>query len=436
MDRDTSYGNRPQVRHLKSVLAILLGSFLGTQGMPGVTLPGKPYQPASRGAAAASPQPVRAAQRHLPQAERGLPVFCYHHIQPKPNNYISITPGLLEQHLQVLQERGYTTLAATEVPDWLRNPANRNKPAVCLTFDDGNITVLTQAIPLLRRYRMKATLFIYPQAIGTRGKMTWKQLAEVRDLGFDIQCHSMTHDSMLRHGGESDRAFRTRMAREMVASRDRLERLTGKPIKAFAFPFGWHAGEHVDLLREHGYSIAYTVNEGVNDSSTDPLLLRRQSVFRKDDLAAFIRKLETRPLAVRGIQPADTTTVAQYPVTIQAVTDTPCTDMTIDFKPAVVESDNRGRCSSGPYYLKPGFHTVTVNVRDGGEGPRTASWGFLAQGDPATWRFRGRFWKRVNAAGQVLPDPVTPTPSALTGEPGPGGLRRVVLRHDRQPKRP
>ncbi|MEB3204202.1 MAG: polysaccharide deacetylase family protein [Candidatus Sericytochromatia bacterium] len=331
----------------------------------------------------------------LPPAKPDQPpvvaVFCYHHVQPRPDNYIALTPRLLEAQLQRLQRERIVTLAASEIPAWLAHPGNRGKRAACLTFDDGNITVRTRAWPLLRRYGAKATLFIHPDGIGTKGKMSWTQLGEMARAGIDIQCHGMTHESLLKGPRETDRAFAVRMERELGASKRRLERFTGRAVTAFAYPFGWHQAAHLPLLRRLGYTMAFTVNEGVNGPGTHPMLLRRQSVFRSDDEVSLAAKLHGWPAEPSATTPRDLAIVGPSSVTLEALLDRPCSGMWLDFKPVRLVDRAQGGCASGPYDLRPGFHVVAIRTGTA-QAPSVTSWSFTARAEGRPWGHPGRPW--------------------------------------------
>ncbi|GEM_PF-6800887 len=55
----------------------------------------------------------------------------------------------------------------------------------------------------------------------------------------------------------------------------------------FAYPFGLYNGRNVSLLREKGYSLAFTSEDGLNDEKTDPLLLKRNAIPYFIDMEAF-----------------------------------------------------------------------------------------------------------------------------------------------------
>ncbi|HEX6942535.1 MAG TPA: polysaccharide deacetylase family protein [Gemmatimonadaceae bacterium] len=58
------------------------------------------------------------------------------------------------------------------VHEWMRGARPRGKPGAAVTFDDGYRTVLTIALPILRRHRCAATVYLCPGAIES-GRRLW-----------------------------------------------------------------------------------------------------------------------------------------------------------------------------------------------------------------------------------------------------------------------
>lgn len=74
------------------------------------------------------------------------------------------------------------------------NRTIRNKPIVCMTWDDGYESDYSIIHPVLKRQRVKGTTFINASRVGNSGRMTWEQIKELYDSGlWDIQDHGYTH---------------------------------------------------------------------------------------------------------------------------------------------------------------------------------------------------------------------------------------------------
>jgi len=152
---------------------------------------------------------------------RTVPVLNYHSVSEDPGwlgigRRVSISPAAFERQLAYLHRNGYRTLFISDVHARLsgRVPLSRRVRHVALTFDDGYADNWVAAFPLLKRYRMKATVFVStdfvseanPRAdlddraagraeeLDWSGYLSWRELAAMRDSGLvEIQSHGRTH---------------------------------------------------------------------------------------------------------------------------------------------------------------------------------------------------------------------------------------------------
>src|SRR6185369_17163093 len=75
---------------------------------------------------------------------------------------------------------------------------------VVLTFDDAVKSHRTFIAPLLKELNLGATFFVTHKWMDdTTNFMTWQDIAEIHEMGFEIGNHSWTHDdfSSPRNGG-------------------------------------------------------------------------------------------------------------------------------------------------------------------------------------------------------------------------------------------
>jgi hypothetical protein len=99
----------------------------------------------------------------------GIPVFVYH----------SFDPDIFESQLQFLKENNYKTLSIQEFYDILLNKKEQEeRKSVLLTIDDARSSVWRIAFPLLKKYRMNATVFIIP-GLTANGENCRKNLDDV-----------------------------------------------------------------------------------------------------------------------------------------------------------------------------------------------------------------------------------------------------------------
>lgn len=139
---------------------------------------------------------VRRAQRLPSRAGVRVPVLMYHAVGDDcwGEESLFVKPEELEKQLQYLSENGHETIFFED----LSHIEQYEKP-VLLTFDDGYDDNNTALLPLLRKYGMKATIFLIAGDVGKPHKLTRAQLAELVQSGLvSIQSHGWSHRNMPR----------------------------------------------------------------------------------------------------------------------------------------------------------------------------------------------------------------------------------------------
>jgi len=148
-----------------------------------------------------------------------IPVLNYHSVSADPEwlqvgDRVSLTPAAFERQLVYLAQQGYQSLFISEVHALLagcHDPESRVK-YVALTFDDGYADNWIAAFPLLKKYGIKATLFVstgfIANADGCRptigdassavldwsGYLTWPELRAMQASGLvEVQSHGRSH---------------------------------------------------------------------------------------------------------------------------------------------------------------------------------------------------------------------------------------------------
>ncbi len=105
-----------------------------------------------------------------------LPVFVFHTVKPLE----------FENQLKYIKENGYNTLSVNEFYNAITTRSKKEK-SILLTFDDGRSSFWRIAFPLLKRYNLKATLFIIPGITSNRKPTknlddVWQKKASVEEI--------------------------------------------------------------------------------------------------------------------------------------------------------------------------------------------------------------------------------------------------------------
>jgi peptidoglycan/xylan/chitin deacetylase (PgdA/CDA1 family) len=163
-----------------------------------------------------------------------------------------------------------------------------NAASVRITIDDGDISALGVAAPVLADLKLPATLFIPTDGIGKPGRLCELDIRRLSDVGFSIGSHSCSHTSM---GSLSVAECR----RECVESRRVLEDITGRAVDLFAYPFGTlvdFGQQSEQAVAAAGYKWAFTSQHGPVSAETHPLRIPRVKIENGDSLDMFARIVE------------------------------------------------------------------------------------------------------------------------------------------------
>lgn len=217
-----------------------------------------------------------------------VPIFIYHSVRPYiPGESVmqdrfDITPELFEQQLSYLQSHGYTTITPNQLARDIKigTTTPELKP-VLLTFDDGWENQYKYAFPLLKKYHMVATFYVYTKPIdnGKLSYLSWDQLREMQAAGMTIGSHTLTHP-LLGHLTPTD------AEKQIVESKKVLEGELHRSTLHFAPPYGFTNSQIEALIKKAGYTTARGTHRGVLHSMSD--LFNLQGYFVSDSLNEFI----------------------------------------------------------------------------------------------------------------------------------------------------
>jgi len=130
-----------------------------------------------------------------------VPILLYHRFGPAVADGMTVTAQVFASHLEYLAKNGYTVIPLRKLIDfYLRKVPDLPPKSVVIVVDDGHKSVYTDMLPLVRKYSIPVTLFIYPSAISNANyAMTWDELRALKKTGFfDFQSHTYWHPNFLK----------------------------------------------------------------------------------------------------------------------------------------------------------------------------------------------------------------------------------------------
>ncbi len=239
-------------------------------------------------ATAAPPSSAVVAQQ---TAARGVPILLYHRLGPTVADSMTITTAVFESHLRFLRDNGYTVIPLRTLVDWVRGKGPAPPPrSVVITADDAHRTVFTEMLPLVVRYRVPVTLFVYPSAISNASyAMTWEQLRQLRQTGlFDIQSHTFWHPNFkVEKRRLAPEAYVKLVDTQLLKPKTIIKQRLGVDVDMLAWPFGIHDPELIDHAVRDGYIAAFTIERGRARPSDNVMELPRYLLSNSDRGTTF-----------------------------------------------------------------------------------------------------------------------------------------------------
>lgn len=186
----------------------------------------------------------------------------------------------------MLAEAGYHSISLSRVIEWMsgdRTVSELPERVLAITFDDGYQSIYKEALPVLQKYGLTATVFLVTgdqrnkedserlPTLGARKMLSWENIHEMKSAGIEFGSHSLTHPDLTRLSLDH-------VEREVCDSKTILEDTLGRKVSAFAYPYGYHTRTIREIVKKY-YSLACSGRLGVTTRSSEPFALERIDMY-------------------------------------------------------------------------------------------------------------------------------------------------------------
>jgi peptidoglycan/xylan/chitin deacetylase (PgdA/CDA1 family) len=222
---------------------------------------------------------------------RGPLIVMYHGIGGPDG----VTAEAFEHQITALTERR----RVVPLPDAVDSLGQRESGGLAaITFDDGYRDFAELALPVLRRRRLHATLFVPAGWLGKKNAwasgqsqrdiLTARELGELGDDSVTIGAHGLTH---VRLAGMAAGPLQA----ETSVARRMLEEACGRAVTLYAYPHGQR--DDFDIVAERavadaGFIAACSTRFGRGSRPAERFRLRRVGIEPGDSLARVEQKLD------------------------------------------------------------------------------------------------------------------------------------------------
>ncbi len=218
------------------------------------------------------------------------PVLIYHKID-LPTSDVRIRGAYtarkkFERQITYLKKNGFVFYTASELVKHYSDHGKFPDKGIALTFDDGWKDNYLNAFPILKKFGVKATIFLVPACIGKttdlvtadgegeREHLSEEDITEMSADGIEFGSHSMNH-KLFHQISPAEIEY------EVGESKKHIENLVQKSCTVFAYPAGFYTEFAKEALENAGYLAAFSTIYGP-ETNTDVYSLNRTEILRRD----------------------------------------------------------------------------------------------------------------------------------------------------------
>ena len=231
-----------------------------------------------------------------------MPVIMYHRVikdeSEKGVHGTYVTVEQFEEQMKYLKKKGYETVTFKDMlNNRYKQRFDKDKKWIMLTFDDGYKDNYENAFPILKKYQFKGIIYILDGIeynkwdVDNPGNperkftlMNQDELLEMQNYGIEFGGHTSTHPRLAELSIEQVKS-------EIINSKSNIEKIVGRELLSFAYPYGSLNEEVKRIPQEAGYKFAVATDSGSIVFSDDLFEIRRIGIFPTNNLFNFKRKV-------------------------------------------------------------------------------------------------------------------------------------------------
>ncbi len=217
--------------------------------------------------------------------KKPVAILMYHSIRVYNNSAdkigtgLSVPQSIFDTEMKALKDSGFQSIS-------LSNYYSGKLPAkpVVISFDDGYDNAYTQAFPVLKKYGYIGIFYIITGKINTTGYLNDLQIKEMAGSGMIFGDHTISHPDLTNISN-------SKLTRELVESKSKLEHLVGSRITDFCYPSGKYNFRVEAAVRSAGFLTATTTKSPSSLKFSDFLRLPRLRISNTDTARSVLRRV-------------------------------------------------------------------------------------------------------------------------------------------------
>lgn len=241
-----------------------------------------------------------------------LVTVMYHSILNGTTNKYTVSAKQLSSDLELFKKHGFTPVSTAEVIDFVYNASTLPQKPILVTFDDGCYNNLYYGVDILKQNGFPATFNIVGEYTQTATEdnqepnanysyLRWQDVTALLNEGFEIGNHTFAmHKTYPRKGiaklpNELDSDYLKIIKGDIARLQFEIYNHCNYTPNVFAYPYGYTTKQSKKALKELGFKMLLTCNEGVTTlRQNDYTCLENVKRFNRSgyyDCQTFIQKI-------------------------------------------------------------------------------------------------------------------------------------------------
>jgi peptidoglycan/xylan/chitin deacetylase (PgdA/CDA1 family) len=220
-----------------------------------------------------------------PEEPGSIIVLMYHRIvKGEASNLYERSLEDLEADLKYLNENNVKVISFSDLEALSASGTMPEGNSVIITFDDGDSSWYTLVRPLLLKYQMKATFFLWTYMMGRDSFLTWEEVEDMShymskggEKPFTFGSHTYSHTYLLmnKSGFATAAEYNSFLDYEFSRSKDIIEEHIPGLVTILSLPYGDGAGdpEIISAAERNGYKFIRTSTWGAIENPNQDLFV-------------------------------------------------------------------------------------------------------------------------------------------------------------------
>lgn len=208
-------------------------------------------------------------------------VLMYHRIvDGEASNLYERSLSDFENDIRYLIKNNIDIISLDDIDSLKRSGLRPERNAAVLTFDDGDRSWFTVVRPIIMKYKIEATLFLWTSMIGKDSFLTWEEVSYMSNymlpggtrpfrFGSHTFSHPFLHEKKSSFTDENE--YNLFLDYELRESKKIIEMHVPLTVNQLALPYGDGAGdsEIIAAAQRNGYEFVRTSNHSSIDNIED-----------------------------------------------------------------------------------------------------------------------------------------------------------------------